>query len=263
MADFRKMFFVFAGARHDYWRSGTGKRAGPNCTAFVANQPTHAAGRSLRSRQATLFIQCTGTPVGSQTAAQTVSLYVSGTSITSRQLYSGTTVPSSIPTEAALLIDDCTSTTGSSPTYGVTCGSTFAPAQGFLQNGALVFTNFTLPTGQPNNNAFQLRITNVRLNANTVAAGTFISGTVLGTFPIQNQGSLVLGVAQSSLSVSLTSSTNQSVPYSFSQCTSTGTSWHDRQHSADQGTRSDCVQVACSRHRPDPSIWVDNGDSCE
>jgi hypothetical protein len=149
---------------------------------------------------------------------------VSGTSITSRQLYSGTSAPSSIPTEAALLIDDCTSTTGTSPTYGIACGSAFAPAQGFLQNGALVFTGFTLPSGQANNNAFQLRITNVRLNANTVAAGTFISGTILGTFPIQNQGSLVLGVAQSSLSVSLVSSTNQSVPFSFSQCTSTGTS---------------------------------------
>jgi hypothetical protein len=79
-----------------------------------------------------------------------------------------------------------------------------------------VFSGFSLPTTA--NSSFTLRLTNIRVNANSVASGTFITGTVLGTFPIQNQSGLVLGVAQSSLSVSLASTLQ-----SFTQCTSTPT----------------------------------------
>jgi len=69
------------------------------------------------------------------------------------------------------------------------------------------------------NETFQIRVTNVRVNANSVASGTFITGTILATFPVQNQSGLVLGVAQSSLSVTVTSP-----PPSLTQCNSTPTS---------------------------------------
>jgi len=77
-----------------------------------------------------------------------------------------------------------------------------------------VFSNFFLPTtGAP----FQVRVTNVRVNANSLAAGSFVTGTILATFPIQNQQNLVLGAIQSSLSVAVSSVTN------FAQCNSTPT----------------------------------------
>jgi len=88
------------------------------------------------------------------------------------------------------------------------------PTQGFLQNGALVFSGFTLPaSGAP----FQVRVTNVRVNANSLAAGSFVTGTVLATFPVQNQQNLVLGAIQASLSVAVSSVT------SMTQCSSTPT----------------------------------------
>jgi len=219
MADFRKMLFVLAGLMILFIGTASAQ-TGVTCTAFVANQPT------LRQEGVTepagdILINCAGTLFGAQTGSQTLSLYVSGAAITSRQLYTGT-APTSIPTEAALLVNDCTSATGTSVTGG-SCASdtpvgTFTggnPTQGFLQNGALVFSGFTLPDkGAP----FQIRVTNVRVNANSVAAGTFITGTVLATFPVQNQAGLVLGVAQSSLSVAVGSVS------SFAQCTSTATS---------------------------------------
>ncbi len=211
MADFRKMFFVLA-ALVMIIGAAVPASAQVQCTAFVANQPTLRQ-EGITEPAGDIILSCSGTPVGAQTQTQTVSLYVSGTSITSRQLYTGTTVPTSIPTEAALLINDCTSISGTSPTYGTSC-ATAGPVQGFLQNGALSFSGFLLPTASP----FQIRLTNVRVNANSVAAGTFINGTVLGTFPIQNQSNLVLGVAQSSLSVAVASTSN------FAQCTSTTTS---------------------------------------
>ena len=112
--------------------------------------------------------------------------------------------PNSVPTEAALLVNDCVTNSGTSST-GASCApnGSFAggtPTQGFLQNGALVFSGFTLPA---TSGAFQLRITNVRVNANAVVSGTFVTGTILATFPVQNQSGLVLGVVQSSLSVAL------------------------------------------------------------
>ena len=177
-------------------------QTGITCTASVANQPT------LRQEGATeaagdILINCTGTLIGAQTGPQTIALYVSGAAITSRQLYTGAT-PSSIPTEAALLVNDCTTNSGTSSS-GASCSpsGTFTggnPTQGFLQNGALEWTGFTLPTtGAP----FQLRLTNIRVNANALAAGAFVTGTVLATFGIQNQQNLVLGDIQSSLSVSV------------------------------------------------------------
>lgn len=216
MADFRKMLFVLVGL---LILIGTASaQTGVTCTAFVANQPTLRQ-EGITEPAGDILITCSGTLIGAQTGPQTLTLYVSGAAITSRQLYSGTTVPSSIPTEAALLVNDCTTNSGSSSSGGSCAPSgTFTggnPTQGFLQNGALVFTGFTLPTtGVP----FQIRVTNVRVNANSLAAGAFVTGTVLATFGIQNQQNLVLGAIQSSLSVSVSSVTN------FAQCNSTPTS---------------------------------------
>jgi len=195
MADFRKMLFVLAGLMILIGTASA--QTGVTCTAFVANQPT------LRQEGTTepagdILINCAGTLLGAQTGSQTLSLYVNGAAITSRQLYTGSSAPSSVPTEAALLVNDNTTTA----------------VQGFLQNGAVVFSSFFLPTtGAP----FQVRVTNVRVNANSLAAGSFVTGTVLATFPIQNQQNLVLGAIQSSLSVAVSSVTN------FAQCNSTPT----------------------------------------
>jgi len=215
MADFRKMLFVLAGLLIII--STASAQTGVTCTAFVANQPT------LRQEGTTepagdILISCSGTLIGAQTGPQTLSLYVQGAAITSRQLYTGT-APTSIPTEAALLVNDCTTNSGTSSSGG-TCSpnGTFTggtPTQGFLQNGALVFSGFTLPVGGA---PFQIRVTNVRVNANSLAAGGFVTGTVLATFGIQNQQQLVLGAIQSSLSVAVSAVTN------FAQCTSTPTS---------------------------------------
>jgi len=202
------------------------------CTAFVANQPTLRQ-EGITEPAGDIIITCTQTATvitGTALAGpQTLSLYVQGAAITSRQLYTGSTAPTSIPTEAAILIDDCTAVGATSPVTGLTttCANTAStdigtPTQGNLQNGALVFTGFGLPltlgsstTVLATANTFQLRITNVRVNANSVASGTFINGTVLATFPIQNQTNLVLGVAQSSLNVTVSSP-----PSNFTQCTS-------------------------------------------
>jgi len=217
MADFRKMFFAFAAL---VMVMAIPASAQISCVAFVANQPTLRQ-EGITEPAGDVILTCTGTPIGAQTGSQTLSLYVNGTSITSRQLYSGTSAPTSIPTEAAMLVNDCvTSGVASSSFPSFTCGtagSSGTPTQGFLQNGALVFSGFTVPSTA--NETFQLRVTNIRVNANTVASGTFITGTILATFPVQNQSNLVLGVAQSSLSVSLASTTQ-----SFSQCQSTATS---------------------------------------
>jgi len=217
MADFRKMLFVLVGLLIVI--STASAQTGVTCTAFVANQPT------LRQEGVTepagdILISCSGTLIGAQTGQQTLTLYVSGAAITSRQLYTGTQ-PSSIPTEAALLVNDCTSNSGTSssggscgPNGNTTVGANSNPTQGLLQNGALVFSGFYLPgTGSP----FQIRVTNVRVNANSLAAGAFVTGTVLATFGIQNQQNLVLGAIQSSLSTTVSSVTN------FAQCNSTPT----------------------------------------
>jgi hypothetical protein len=209
MADFRKVLFVLAGL---LILISTASAQTPilTCTAFVANQPT------LRQEGTTepagdILISCSATSLplsGAAAGPQTLSLYVNGAAITSRQLYSGTTVPSSIPTEAALLINDNTT---NAPINGAS-----PPTQGFLQNGALVFSGFTLPSSGPT--SFTARITNVRVNANSLAAGSFVTGTVLSTFGLQNQQNLVLGAIQSSLSTTVSATTN------FAQCQSTPTS---------------------------------------
>jgi len=221
MADFRKMFFVLAAV---VMIMAIPASAQISCTAFVANQPTLRQ-EGITEPAGDVILTCSvGSSglLGSQTGPQTLSLYVGGTSITSRQLYSGTSAPASIPTEAALLVDDCVTNSGTG-LYGGACTNTAAanvgtPTQGFLQNGALVFSGFAFPSNVVAGSQIQLRLTNIRVNANSVASGTFITGTVLGTFPIQNQSGLVLGVAQSSLSVSVTSP-----PTSFTQCNSTPT----------------------------------------
>ena len=200
MADFRKMLFVLAGLLIIIGTASA--QTGVTCTAFVANQPT------LRQEGTTepagdILITCSGTLVGAQTGPQTLSLFVNGAAITSRQLYSGTSVPSSIPTEAAVLINDCTTNSGLSPNgSGFVC--TQGPTQGFLQNGSLSFAGFSLPV-VPGGGQFQIRVTNVRVNANTLAAGSFVTGTVLATFGLQNQQNLVLGAIQGSLSVTIAS----------------------------------------------------------
>jgi len=219
MADFRKMLFVLAGLLIIIGTNASAQ-TGVTCTAFVANQPT------LRQEGTTepagdILISCSGVLLGAQTGPQTLSLYVNGAAITSRQTYTGT-APTSLPTEAALLVNDCTSNSGLSPNgSGFGCGPTGTftggtPTQGFLQNGALVFSGFTLPV-VAGGGQFQIRVTNVRVNANSLAAGGFVTGTVLATFGIQNQQNLVLGAVQASLSVAISSVTN------FAQCNSTVT----------------------------------------
>jgi len=195
MADFRKMLFVLAGLMILIGTASA--QTGVTCTAFVANQPT------LRQEGTTepagdILINCSGTLLGAQTGSQTLTLFVNGAAVTSRQLFTSSSAPSSIPTEAALLVNDNTATA----------------VQGFLQNQALVFSGFLLPT---NGAPFQVRVTNVRVNANSLAAGSFVTGTVLSTFPIQNQQNLVLGAIQSSLSVAVSAVSN------FAQCNSTPT----------------------------------------
>jgi len=217
MADFRKMFFVFAAL---VMIMAIPASAQISCVAFVANQPTLRQ-EGLTEPAGDVILTCTGTPIGAQTGSQTLSLYVNGTSISSRQLYTATSQPTSSPTEAALLVNDCITAgvfSSSFPTFLCgSAGSSGTPTQGNLQNGALVFTGFTVPSTAAE--TFQLRVTNVRVNANSVASGTFITGTILATFPVQNQSGLVLGVAQSSLSVTVASP-----PTNFTQCNSTATS---------------------------------------
>ncbi len=256
MADFRKMFFVFAAL---VMILAIPASAQISCVAFVANQPTLRQ-EGITEPAGDVTLTCTVGASGLNGALvgpQTLSLYVQGTSITSRQLYSGTSAPSSIPTEAALLVDDCVNATGTVvvPTSGFpggSCSNTSVgspataipspanvgtPTQGFLQNGALVFLGLHgLPVNAGANSQIQLRVTNIRVNANSVAAGTFITGTVLATFPVQNQSNLVLGVAQSSLSVAV----------SFDAVAFHPVHLHRqrrfvRHQSDDQGTGSDCV----------------------
>jgi hypothetical protein len=192
-------------------------QTGVTCTAFVANQPTV---RQEGNTEAVgdILIACSGTLTGAQMGPQTISLYVNGAPITSRQLDTGTPPQSPpyppfcdgtfncIPTEAALLVNDCTTNSGTSSS-GASCApaGTFTggkPTQGFLENGALVFSGFTLPA---NGTPFQVRIANVRVNANAIGAGSFVTGTVLATFGIQNQQNLVLGAVQTSLSIGVSS----------------------------------------------------------
>jgi hypothetical protein len=199
---------------------------------------------------------------GAQTGQQTLSLYVNGAAITSRQLYTGT-APSSLPTEAALLVNDCTTNSGVSSSGGSCAPSgTFLggnPTQGFLQNGALVFSGFTLPT---NGAPFQIRVTNVRVNANSLAAGSFVTGTVLATFGIQNQQNLVLGAIQSSLSVAVSSVSN------FAQCNSTPTSGTPPGTTISTLTVKELVNTAfkspaSSAINATPGQWYQNGVNTE
>jgi hypothetical protein len=55
------------------------------------------------------------------------------------------------------------------------------------------------------------------VNASQVPRGTFVTGTVPATFPVQNQSGLVLGVAQPRLSVSVTTPIG-----TLQQCGTTG-----------------------------------------
>jgi len=196
MADFRKMLFVLAGLLIII---GTAS-AQTTCIAFVANQPIMRQEGGAEPA-GDIVINCTGTPSAIQQAQnQTVTLYASAT-ITSRLLVSSaTTIPTW--TDAALFIND-----------------SGTPIQGQLQNGALVFSGF----GLPNASSFSLRVTNVRINANALSAGSFVTGTLLATFPLQNQSGLVLGAVQSSLSVTVINTSSNPIK-NFAQCSSTGTS---------------------------------------
>ena len=152
MARFRR-FFRLAAVIAVLFSALTPALAQDVCTAFVANQPIMRQ-ESVAEPAGEITLVCTVGALGltgASTGTQTLSLYVFGATITSRQLSTGNS--SGIATEAALLVNDCTAncTTGS-------------PAQGFLQNGALVFTGFTLPTAA--NSTFIARITNVRVDAN-------------------------------------------------------------------------------------------------
>jgi len=210
MADFRKMLFVLVALVMII--GALPASAQVNCTAYVANQPI------LRQEGATepagdITLTCVTGALGLTGAAagqQTLSLYVSGASITSRGTWSGTSQPTPYPTEAALLVNDYVGVVNNPPNI--------SPTQGWVQNGALVFSGFTLPSAA--SSTFTVRVTNVRVNANQLASGAFVNGTVLATFPVQNQSGLVLGVVQSSLSL-----TPPSTIPSFAQCTSTTTTF--------------------------------------
>jgi len=265
MADFRKMLFVLAGLL--ILISTASAQTGVTCTAFVANQPT------LRQEGATepagdILISCSGTLIGAQTGPQTLSLYVNGASITSRQLLSSTSGVTSIATEAALLVNDCTSPSGQT-SGGTPCTGISGPTQGFLQNGALVFSGFSLPV-VANGGQFQIRVTNVRVNANQLAAGSFVTGTVLATFGIQNQQNLVLGAIQTSLSVAVGSLTN------FAQCNSTPTTGTPAGTTVSQLTIKELVNTAfkspavcaagttgCAGSNSTPGQWYQNGVNSE
>jgi hypothetical protein len=201
MADFRKMLFAFAGLV-TLISTASAQNSNPlTCTAFVANQPIMRQ-EGQTEPAGDIIIQCSGLLAGAQTGSQTLSLYVAGAAITSRTLNGTASTTNGTPTEAALLVND----------------NPLTAVQGNLQNGALVFSNFFLPNS-PTGLQFQVRVTNVRVNANSLAAGSFVTGTVLATFPVQNQSGLVLGAVQASLSVSVTTP-----PANFAQCTSTATS---------------------------------------
>jgi len=251
MADFRKVLFVLAGL---LIMISTASAQVLNCTAFVANQPT------LRQEGTTepagdILISCTATSLplaGAAAGPQTLSVYVNGAAITSRQLYSGTSAPSSIPTEAALLVNDNVTTgnlNGASP-----------PTQGFLQSGALVFSGFTLPSSGPT--TFTIRVTNIRVNANSLAAGSFVTGTVLSTFGLQNQQNLVLGAVQSSLSTTVSSVTN------FAQCNSTPTagsvvSTLTVKELVNTAFKSPNVNLTGTNSNTIPGQWYQNGVNTE
>ena len=102
MVDFRKMFFVFAAL---VMIMAIPASAQISCVAFVANQPTLRQ-EGITEPAGDVILTCSGIPQFAQLQSQTLTLYVQGTTITSRQLYSGTSAPSSIPTEAALLVND-------------------------------------------------------------------------------------------------------------------------------------------------------------
>jgi hypothetical protein len=84
-----------------------------------------------------------------------------------------------------------------------------SPIQGYLQtDGSLQFSG-SLPSSGA---SVSMLITNLRVNASQLSAGSLLTGTVLGTFPIQNQ-SLLLGDLKASLGVKA----GQPIP-GFSQC---------------------------------------------
>jgi hypothetical protein len=134
------------------------------------------------------------------------------------------------------------------------------PTQGFLQSGALVFSGFTLPSSGPT--TFTIRVTNIRVNANSLAAGSFVTGTVLSTFGLQNQQNLVLGAVQSSLSTTVSSVTN------FAQCNSTPTagsvvSTLTVKELVNTAFKSPNVNLTGTNSNTIPGQWYQNGVNTE
>lgn len=180
------------------------------CFAYAANQPSLRQ-EGMTERAGDIILNCTGSPTGSQTGPQNLQVFMNLAAITSRQLYSGTSAPANIPTEAALLVNDCTTNSGYSssfPTFSCANSGSFTsgiPTQGFLvsSNNALLFSGFTFPTAT--NGSFQIRITNLRVNAHDASAGAFVNATVLATFPVQNQSGIILGVVEPTLALSVSS----------------------------------------------------------
>jgi len=251
MADFRKMLFVLVALVMII--GAIPASAQVSCTAFVANQPI------LRQEGATepagdITLNCLIGAAGLQGAAsgqQTLSLYVSGASITSRGLWTGTSAPSGAqPTEAALLVNDYVGAPNSPPNI--------SPTEGYLQNGALVFSGFSLPSTA--SSSFTVRVTNIRVNANQLASGAFVTATVLATFPVQNQSGLVLGVVETSLQLSGPST----IP-SFAQCTSTTTTFSSFSiKELIQGAfKAPNVSTVSGANNSTPGVWYTNGVNTE
>ena len=63
---------------------------------------------------------------------------------------------------------------------------------------------------------FTIRVTNIRVNANELTAGAFVTGTLMPSFPVQDQSGLVLGAVLNSLSLTVSAVTP------FSQCVHPG-----------------------------------------
>ena len=154
------------------------------CTASVPAQPVLRQ-EGIAEPAADILIACQGTQAGLQSIALSASA-----PITSRPLVSYAWAFDSVPTEAALLIND----------------STASPIQGFLENGSLVFDGFPLPTA----GTFTLRITNLRIDANATSPGATITGKLASTFSISNGAALPLGTVATSLNVTLSSAPNYS-----------------------------------------------------
>jgi len=196
MADFRKMFFVLV-ALTVVLVGTASAQSNVQCLVSPQAQPV------LRQEGATepvadIIFNCSGTLGSGQTGSQTVTLLTTAPITSYVQSTSNGTV-----TDALLLVND-----------------TGTPVAGILSSSGtqMTFSGFTLPSaGTP----FTLRITNVRVNATSLANGAIVSGNVLTTFPLTNNSQITLGAVVTSLTVAVNTN-NSNASYSLAQCQGQG-----------------------------------------